>query len=180
MSGFNKNGIISSSTILCGEGGNILEGTYANQNNKWNVTGNSVDIIHVTNNVAKVTPGKTYYLTCKTDKEWATVHTGPTNTVAIWLYLCKTYNTTNTGYDNLVLFVKNDSNYIRDGLWKYTIPSGYNMARVRLNTYSQDGSTITAKFWDIALIPEEQFADRKAKAGRILTDKIAFSDIIEY
>lgn len=181
MSSFNKNGIITASSLIDNTGANILDGTRATSNNPWVLSNTVVDIINVTNNACKVTPGKTYYLTCKTDKTWATQHAGAVGTVAIWLYLYNTYNISNfENYNKPVCFLKNSQGYIRDGLWKYTIPSGYNMARVRLNTYSDGSTRVTSKFWDINLIPEEDFANINTKPGRIFSDKLVFDNIEEY
>ena len=61
------------------------------------------------------------------------------------------------GYDQPVCFNTASPYYIKDGVFRYTIPSGYNMARVRVNTYS-DGSTIVNRGFDhFELIPERYY-----------------------
>lgn len=123
-----KNVNISSSSFIDGTGGNILKGTKYTINSPYILTGTGTDIIANLDNVTRVTPGKTYYVTCKTNKAWASEHKGNKDEVTIWLYLRKTYDESHYGYDCPVLFSKGGGYYIKDGLWKITIPDGYVMA----------------------------------------------------
>lgn len=153
-----KQGIITSNEIFEPEGANILfnAGKYTALN-PYILTGTGNDIIATLDMYCQVMPGNTYYLTCKLDKEWSSSH-GDANARGkgtIWLYLNKTYDSSNMGYDNPVLFTSTSA--IKPGVWKYTIPSGYNMARIRLNTYSDGTNSVTCKFWDICLIPEKYY-----------------------
>ena len=152
-----KNGIWTTGEILESEGANIL--LNAEKYITFTLSGTSTDIIAVTDMYNRVAPGETYYLTCKTDSEWADGH-GYTEArkgkVTIWLYLLKTYNPSNTGHDAAKVFTS--ANYgFNNGTWKYTIPDGYNMARVRFNTYSDGSEKVTCKFWDVRLIPEKYY-----------------------
>ena len=157
--------------------GNILSGTNYTIQSPFVLTGTSTDIIAETNLTAKVTAGKTYYLLCRSDKPWAPSHGASATTagkVTFWLYLLKTYDTSKYGYDTPALFTNTGSSYIRDGLWRYTIPAGMNMARVRVNTYALNGTSVTARFWDIKMIPEENFAEycKISNSGIIANDFI--------
>ena len=157
----NKQGIWTAGEIVESEGANILLNTEKyTKNSPLTLSGTSGDIIRVTDMYNRVAPGETYYLTCKTDSEWADEH-GYTESrkgkVTIWLYLINTYDPNNYGYDYPVNFNANSSNKVKDGIWKYTIPDGYNMARVRFNTYSDGANSVTCKFWDVRLIPEKYY-----------------------
>ena len=128
----------------------------------------------------QVSPGETYYLTCKTDCEWTPTHTsvGNTGKVSIWLYLSKEYNPSYMGYDSPIPFCA-DANMIANGIWKYTIPAGQNMVRIRLNTYSEDGSTVSCKFWDINLIPEKYYTGL-GTAMRLGEDYVSAENLYEF
>lgn len=183
ISSFNKNGNVNSSSFINDIGGNILEGTHKTIDDPWVITESSTDIIYVTDNLTKVTPGKTYYLTCQSDRPWGKAHldaeTTANHAVTIWLYLYKVYNVSNYhAYDLPENFTARD-HIIRQGLWKYTIPSGYTAARVRLNAYSDGSTPTTAKFWDIALIPEEDFCDNSSTAIKINNSKIVSNEMME-
>ena len=98
--------------------------------------------------------------------------------VTIWLYLLKTYDSSNYGFDNPICFTS--SNWVKKGIWKYTIPSGYNMVRIRYNTYSDGSNSVTAKFWETHLIPEKYFIFPNELSGgnpkmRVLKDSIIAS-----
>ena len=124
----------------------------------WVLTGTSGDIIATTDMYCQVTPGATYYFTCKTSSSWADGHgynDSRKGKATIWLYLLRTYNASNNGFDSPICFTS--SNMIANGVWKYTIPSDMNMARVRYNTYSNGTDSVTCKFWDTFLIPEKYY-----------------------
>lgn len=166
---FNKNGIISAGAIYESAGANLLINSEKyTKDRPYIVTGTRTDLYVETDQYCRVTPGKTYYYICQTDGEWSYSH-GNTGSgqVTIWLYLLKTYDPSNTGYDNPICFTS--SNWIRKGIWKYTIPESYNMARVRYNTYSDETTTITKKFWDTKLIPAEYFVSTPPSKIRLFT-----------
>ena len=174
-----KQGIITSPSIYESEGTNILlNSENYTVNNPYVLSGTSGDIIATTNMYAQVTPGETYYFMSQTDSEWASGHWGNKGEATIWLYLLKTYDPSNTGFDSPILFTS--SNWVAKGIWKYTIPDGYNMARVRLNTYSNDGNAVTCKFWDVRLIPEKYYVPETGGASlRIGKDYISTGEIYE-
>ena len=78
-------------------------------------------------------------------------------TTAFALYLLKTYDPSNYGYDSPICFNTSSSNMVASGIWKYTIPTGYNMARVRFNSYANESNKVTCKLWDTMLIPERYY-----------------------
>lgn len=175
-----KSGIVKTDTLYDGNGGNILNGTRYTKENPYILSGKSSDIIAVTNNYAKVIPGTTYYLTAKTDTAWSSAHGYSTSTAGkatIWLYLRQTYNSSDTGYDSPILFTS--SNWIKEGVWKYTIPSNMNMARIRFNTYSDGTNSVTVRFWDINLIPIEAYIGGENSSMRISKNSITMDDFIE-
>lgn len=153
-----KSGIILSSNISESEGTNILLNTEKyTKPNPYVLSGSSSDIFKGTDMYGNVIPGQSYYLSCQTDSEWADGH-GYSDVrkgkATIWLYLVKTFDASNTNYDKAVCFTS--TGWVEKGLWKYTIPSEYNMARIRFNTYS-NGETVTCKFWDVRLILEKYY-----------------------
>ena len=181
-----KKGIISSKSLYESYSGDILNNSCNyNKGNPFILTGNSTDIIATTDMYSKVDPGKTYYLTCESDTEWSPSHAGndAKGKVTIWLYLLKTYDSSNYGFDNPICFTS--SNWVKKGIWKYTISSGYNMARIRYNTYSDGSNSVTAKFWETHLIPEKYFIFPNELSGgnpkmRVLKDSIiASSSLVE-
>lgn len=179
MSTINKNGN-AAGTVIESFAANILNGTRYTKANPYTLTGTSGDIIATTNNYSQVTPGKTYYVTAKCDSEWSPSH-GYKETTAgkatIWLYLSKTFNASSMGFDSPICLTS--SGMLTDGVWKYTIPDGYNMARIRLNTYSDGTESVTIKFWDIAMIPEEYYVSQETTAMKILSNEIVINEIIE-
>ena len=157
---FNKNGCVNSGNVYESDGTNILENAqkYTKENPYvWSSAAKDGNV--TTNMYCPVTAGKTYYLSCQCDREWGSSHstTASMQKATIWLYLYKVYNPGNYGYDNPILFTTVSSGYLGKGLWKYTIPSGYTMARVRFNSYSDGSIVLTTKFWDIELIPAEYY-----------------------
>lgn len=177
---FNKNGIIKSSNFIDGCAGNILKGNNYTIENPCVLSGTNKDVFSEIHRFAKVTPGKKYYLTAKTTSPWASGHLGDYGTVSIWLYLKKVYDETNwSNYDRPICFTKTGLSYIKDGLWYYTIPDGYNMASVRVNTYSNGTDQVTVNFWDINLIPEEDFI-QGTTGMRILNKQITTGELAEY
>lgn len=173
----NKNGIIQKENIYESLGTNQLNGTHYTKENPYILSSTSGDAYVHLDNECKVTPGKTYYLLCQCDKDWSPSHGYSTESfykATFWLYLNKTYDQSNWGYDLPACFTS--KNMTANGIWRYTIPSGYNMARVRLNSYS-DGSQITLKFWDIAIIPEEYYVSITPPTNFCVTywDKLCFN-----
>ena len=156
---FNKNGNISASAIYESAGTNLLINSEKyTKDSPYVVTGTRADLYVETDQYCRVTPGKTYYYTCQTDGEWAATHgvTDSTiNKVTIWLYVSEEYNPSSYGYKTPVCFTS--SNWVSKDVWKYTIPSGCNMVRVRYNTYTDGTNAVTKKFWDTMLIPAEYF-----------------------
>ena len=161
-----KSGIFKSPSINESSGANILFNSEKyTQASPYILSGTGGDIIAVPDMYNRVTPGETYYLTCKTNATWATAHAGGKGQVTIWLYLSKTFNASNTGYDSPINFTSASSTKISDGVWKYTIPSGYNMARIRYNTYSNGTDSVTVKFWDTFLIPAKYYVPENPTSG---------------
>ena len=156
-----KTGIISSHNIYESEAMNVL-----NNSNKYTVSspytfsGTAYDLYVTTDMYGAVNPGETYYFSSKTDREWANGHgysEAHVGKVTIWLYLLKTYDPSNYDYDSPICFNTSSSNMVASGIWKYTIPTGYNMARVRFNSYANESNKVTCKFWDTMLIPEKYY-----------------------
>lgn len=178
---FNKNGIISSDKFIDGTAGNILQGNTFPQENPFILGGKSTDIYDVTYQFAKVTPGKKYYLTAKSSTSWATKHFGDQGTANMWLYLSTSYDPEKwAGYNLPAVFSKDDAYWVDNGIWLYQIPSGYNMASIRVNTYSNGTDQVTVKFWDINLIPEEDFTPPPSRGMRILDKQITTRELVEY
>ena len=143
------------------------------------VSGTSRDIIITTDLYTAVTPETTYYLQAKCDSGWADAHgyiESRKGKGTIWLYLYKKYDLSNYEYDSPICFTS--SNKISDGVWKYTIPSEYVAARIRLNTYSNGTDKVTATFRDIHLIPEKYYITNTIKA-RFADDFVSCNEIIE-
>lgn len=114
-------------------------------------TSSSKDGYSTTDMYCQVVPGETYYFSCETDGQWYEHNTSgvdPSNKYAtLWFYLTRTYDPSNTGYDNPICLTK----AMGDGRWIYTIPEGYNGLRVRTNTYSNGTDAVTIKFWNFHL-----------------------------
>lgn len=147
----------------------------------FSASGTSGDIIVTTDLYTAVIPNATYYLEAKCDSGWADGH-GYTESRkgkgTIWLYLHNSYDANNYGFNYPVNFNSASSNKVADGIWKYTIPSGYVAARVRINTYSNDTDSVTATFRGIHLIPEKYYISDKIKA-RFADDYVSCDEIIE-
>lgn len=182
MTQFNKNGKINTSAIYESAAANVLINSEKYTiDHPYSFSGTSADIYKVTDQIAKVVPGKTYYLIAQTNKEWNSGHgDGNCDKVTIWLYMSTTYNPTDYNYKTPVCY--NSSNWISKGVWKITIPSDINMVRVRYNNYSDGSTTVTAKFWDTFLIPEEYFISTPLKnsALHIADNFISAAKILEY
>lgn len=179
---FDKTGIISSGNIYESSGTNLLVNSEKyTANNPYILTGNGSDLYKATDQYCRVIPGKTYYYLSQTDAEWSSKHTNTgSGQVTIWLYLLKEYNTSNLGWDSAMCFTS--SNWVTKGIWKYTIPDGYNMVRVRYNSYSDNTTTITKKFWDTKLIPSEYFVSTpfENSALHISNNFLSTGEIVEY
>lgn len=176
-----KSGIITSSEICESEGTSILLNTEKyTRTNPYVLSGTSSDIYKGTDMYGAVVPGQTYYLYCQTDSEWADGHRyndERKGKVTIWLYLVKTFDASNTGYDKPVCFTS--SNWVEKGLWKYTIPDEYNMARIRFNTYSNGTDTVTCKFWDTMLILEKYHVRKNDISFHIAKNYISAVELYE-
>lgn len=181
-----KRGIISSSSLYESYSADILNNSYKyTQARPYVLTGTNSDLIATTDMYCEVAPGSVYYLTCKSDKSWSASHLAPDSTgkVTIWLYLLKTYNPSNTGFDNPICFTS--GNWIKEGIWKYSIPSDIHMARIRYNSYTDGINSVTAKFWETHLIPEKYFifpnelSDGNPKMRVFKDSIIASSSLVE-
>ena len=176
----NKNGVLNTNTINESLGMNILNNAYKyTRTNPYVVSGTNSDIIATTDMFARVSSGETYYLSCKVSPGWSPSHgysDASKGKATIWLYLSKTYNESNYGYDSPILFTSTSA--VTEGVWKYTIPAGYNMARIRLNTYSNGTNSVTCKFWDISLIPEKYYVGNGV-GSKIGNDYVSFNQFYE-
>ena len=156
-----KNGTVLIKSINESDGQNrLINAEKYISSNPWILSGAKSDNYIATDMYTQVTPGQTYFFSCETDAEWSDGHgynESRKGKVTIWLYLLNEYNPSNTWYDKPVNFHANSSNKVKTGLWKYAIPDGYNMARVRFNTYSDGEEVVTCKFWDVKLIPEKYY-----------------------
>ena len=183
--GISKRGIISSSSLYESYSADTLNNSYKyTQASPYVLTGTNSDLIAITDMYCEVTPGSVYYLTCKSDKSWSASHDAhDIGKVTIWLYLSKTYNSSNIYYDYPICFTSSD--WIKEGIWKYSIPSDIHMARIRYNTYTDGTNSVTAKFWETHLIPEKYFIFPNELSGgnpkiRVLKDSIiASSNLVE-
>ena len=183
----NKNGNIKVDNIYESEAMNILEGDYYTVKNPCIVSGKNTDIYKVPNIYAKVDAQKTYYLTAKCNRLWASGHYPSYDKdkisfqkATLFIYLKKDY----VGAVDLLKFdsaanLNSSSNMIDDGVWEYTIPNGFNQVTIRLNTYSDGENTISTKFWDIALIPKEYYIPPKGKEMSISNNNICVRDVME-
>ena len=183
---FKKNGTVSMNNLRESDGMNLLTNSEKyTAGSPYVVTGTGSDIIATTDMYCQITPGETYYLIAESNPGWADGH-GYTDARKgkgiIWLYLSKVYNPDSTGYDSPVSFGTASSTKIRDGVWKYTIPSEYNMARIRLNTYSNGTDSVTCKFWNVKLIPEKYYTTHlndSSPALKVGKDSIVSTEIYE-
>ena len=181
-----KNGNIEKQNFYESDAMNLFKGTNYTYEKPYVLSGTANDIYLLIDNYCQVTPGKTYYYLAKCDTEWSDKHGYFEDTkgkATMWLYLCKVYDESNRGYDKPVRFTS--KNMIADGVWKYTIPDGYNMARVRVNTYSNGTDTVTVKFWDMKLIPAEYYVNSSLSLSLSLSslhvgkDYISSGEIME-
>lgn len=174
----NKNGILSSEYITdCDSENQLINAEKYTSSDPYVISGSKSDLYVITDMYTRVTPNSTYYFCCETDSEWSDGH-GYTEArkgkATIWLYLLKEYNSSSNGYDSPICFTSVSSNKIKNGVWKYKIPDGYNMARVRFNTYSDGEETVTCKFWDVKLIPEKYYVDFTPPHSSIFQDWFRF------
>lgn len=177
-----KNGIFSNKYITdCDSQNQLINSEKYTVSSPYVISGTRSDLWVITDMYTRVIPNNTYYFTCQTDSQWASGHFGNKGEVTIWLYLLKTYDPSNTGYDSPILFTS--SSWVAKGIWKYKIPDGYNMARVRFNTYSDGEETVTCKFWDVKLIPEKYYVDstppQNLPSFKIGSDYITAKDYFE-
>lgn len=172
--GINKNGTAKFNDFKESYGSSILENSYIyTPEAPYSLTGTSGDIIYTTTLYSKVNPNQTYYL-CADCTSWSDGHgysDARKGKGTIWLYLSTEYNPSNMGYNTPVCFTS--SNWIQPGVWRYTMSNTANMARIRLNTYSNGTDSVTCKFWNIRLIPEKYY---KAHMGK---DFISATDFYE-
>ena len=175
----NKNGVVSGDPITESNGANILSNPLKYTiTNPYVVTGTKNDIFVPVDMFSAVQPGATYYLTAKCSPGWSPSHGyadgANTGLGTIWLYFLKTYNTSSTGYDYPKCY--HAKNWVRQGVWKVEVPNDVHMGRIRLNTYANGTDSVTAKFWDIKLIPQKQFVQqsiasaRFCKTGEVVAD----------
>lgn len=166
-----------------GLSGNLLNGTRYTKDSPYIITGTKSDNYATTDNYCAVTAGKVYYLVATCYPGWSPQHGYSENSNGkgtIWLYLKKTFDASNYGYDTPVCFTANSATKVAEGVWKYIIPTEMNMARIRLNTYADGTNSVTVKFWDIALIPEDEYSGNGAPAMRQLDGAVTVKEIIEF
>lgn len=182
--GFLKSGLVTATEIKESCGTNVLTNSDKyTADSPYVVSGTSTDLYVETDQYAQVTPGNTYYLTCSTDKEWNNGHVnGNKDKVTIWLYVSEKFDAGAYGYKTPVCFTS--ANWISAGVWKYTIPSGCNMVRVRYNEYSDGSATVTAKFWDTKLIPEAYYVPILPASNQIemhiSSSNVSTGELMEY
>lgn len=103
--------------------------------------------------------GQTVTFSVSTNKQIAPSHGGSSSThdkVGLWLYLKKTaYSWADGSYDAAINLNSSNNNFKSLGnnrySWTYAIPSGYKGVMIRTNLYSNNGSSVTAYFWDFQL-----------------------------
>ena len=103
--------------------------------------------------------GQTVTFSVSTNKQIAPSHGGSSAThdkVGLWLYLKKTaYSSPDGSYDSPINLNSSNNNFKSLGnnrySWTYTIPSGYKGLMIRTNLYSNNGSSVSADFWDFQL-----------------------------
>ena len=103
--------------------------------------------------------GQTVTFSVSTNKQIASLHGASESThdkVGLWLYLKKTaYSSPDGSYDSPVNLNSSNNNFKSLGnnrySWTYTIPSGYKGLMIRTNLYSNNGSSVSANFWDFQL-----------------------------
>ena len=103
--------------------------------------------------------GQTVTFSVSTNKQIAPSHGGSSSThdkVGFWLYLKKTaYSSPDGSYDTPINLNSSNNNFKSLGnnrySWTYTIPSGYKGVMIRTNLYSNNGSSVSADFWDFQL-----------------------------
>lgn len=164
-------------------GANQLNGTKYTKESPYIIEGTKADNYITLDNQCQVIPGKVYYLAAVCEPGWADKHLpgeAGYGLGTIWLYLSQNYDASSYNYNTAVCFNNTSTNKVAEGVWKYTIPTDRNMARIRLNTYS-DGSetTVQVKWYNIALIAEEDYVGPGAPSARILSDTISVKEIFE-
>lgn len=103
--------------------------------------------------------GQIVTFSVSTNKQIASSHGGSSSThdkVGLWLYLKKTaYSSPDGSYDTPINLNSSNNNFKSLGnnrySWTYTIPSGYKGVMIRTNLYSNNGSSVSADFWDFQL-----------------------------
>ena len=103
--------------------------------------------------------GKTVTFSVSTNKQIAPSHGGSSSThdkVCLWFYInTSAYNGSSSAYSNAICLTNSSNNFKSLGnnrySWTYTIPSGIKGLMIRTNLYSNDGSTVSANFWDFQL-----------------------------
>lgn len=103
--------------------------------------------------------GQIVTFSVSTNKQIAPSHGGSSSThdkVGLWLYLKKTaYSSPDGSYDMPINLNSSNNNFKSLGnnrySWTYTIPSGYKGLMIRTNLYSNNGSSVSADFWDFQL-----------------------------
>lgn len=185
VKGFQKTGLVGEKELSCPDGHNLLWNTLGKytESNPYVISGTRTDIWTGIGQVIKLPTnlGNTFYLLCKSSNEWSPQHNGSTsqNKVTIWYYLKKDVNNTNNQrYDSPVCYTS--SNWVSKGVWRTTIDvSTYKSMNIRVNTYSDGSTKVTAKFWDFKLIPAKYFLGDTKKSA-IYSGLLSSDNFIEY
>lgn len=145
------------------------------------LTGKSTDIIATPKPKVAIPSefaGGNFYLLAKCTA-WSPKHGHGTTSDGkgtIWLYLDKTAGRGAGQYDSPQCYYS--GNWISEGVWKMKIDAAYKEVSIRFDTYSDGTKEVSAKFWDIHLIPEKYYLN--GKTGRVHESDLNFSDFIEY
>ena len=140
-------------------------------------------VVTYTDSLITVTPGKTYYIQCRSDGELDTHATSRgtvTNYFTLWLYLRNAGTTKAVGnYDSPINLSKTNA-YINDYahgiyVWKWTAPTNAQDICLRTNTYSDGSTAVTVKFWDIK-IEEGSYTAYSPGVNQPLYTRLGYND----
>lgn len=113
---------------------------------------NTFDGKHIYSN-EKFKAGDVITIQAKSNLPWASNHLGPVNTVGFWLYL-GTYSQVIAGTYTDPIFLDGDGSS-KEFKKTYTIPAVGSLEDIyigfRFNSYSDNETSVTAKFWDLKL-----------------------------
>lgn len=129
---------------------------------------------------SEVTPGETYYLSAECYPSWSPSHGAGSSNYGlgtIWYYVSKAVDSSSTSYSKAVCF--NSSNWVKEGLWSYTVPADHHMIKIRVNTYANGTDSVTAKFWNIRVVPASACADERIAAMKVTEDRLYINEIVE-